>query len=184
MTKAKTTTTIDMINTHDYTVEQTQSDRQTQIHVTDANGARAFTATVHYAKLNDVFGAPQRAAVNWQAIGPANPKLADVAGRVIQLAANLAKESDKRPLDFNPKYIYGPEQKVIVDSPEFHEQVEKRRNSQRAAMRWDAENAWVYSNSARYDWDLGEAVYGIGIGASVLYDVPESLISPKPETTA
>lgn len=168
-----------------YEIRTTKTDRTARVEVVGPEDRRAFRATVRFATLEGMTG-PRRAQVSWPSIGAVKPELAEAVGNALRTAARLAEASDRQPLGLAPKYTGSVETKVRVDTPEAAELCAE--HEARAATREVREEAragvFFLYHGATWDWDLGEPVYNLGLGARVLYRVPESKMTPTTEVTA
>lgn len=165
-----------------YTTEVLKGERQARVRITGP-GVKITAATVHYADL-DALGGPERATVGWTSIGHQEPELAEAVGDALRMAARLAKASDQQPLGFSPRHTGGVETKVRVDTPEAAELcAEHEAKAANAHTREEGRRGVFFLyHGAKYDWNLGEPVYNLGLGARVLYRVPESKISLVEQT--
>lgn len=150
-----------------YTIDTVTGQRQTRVKVNGPDG-REFTATAYHATIDGFY--PERAKVGWPSIGPVEAELAEAVAAAIERASQIAVRSNKQPIGMAPKYGRGPSEKLRVDTDEARE-LAKLHKAHGALF-------WAYSSSAEWDWDLGEPVYSLGLGARVLYRVPESAITP------
>jgi hypothetical protein len=160
-----------------YTIDTKTSARGARVQVLNPDGSVAISARVHYADL-EADGGPRRASVSWGPASHVDPELAEAMAAALERAMGAAKRSDERPLGFAPKHSDGTvHHHWRVDTEEARAlAAEHEAKGRDAATREEGRVGlyWLYTGTAKYDWELGEPVYGLGLGGRVLHRVPES----------